>query len=146
MIENTFKLVSLKKCFLGSYLKFVPKLYSSSSRNAFLKALYFPKREIVTYDYVAESKDLPYARQEVLNKIQKKKAKIIVTTIEAMMQKMVAKSTLYQNKLDVQVGKSYSLEGIKQTLLLLGYERNDLVENKAQFSVRGDILDIASLP
>ncbi len=109
----------------------------------FESILYFPKREIVTYDYVAESKDLPYARQEVLNKIQKKKAKIIVTTIEAMMQKMVAKSTLYQNKLDVQVGESYSLEGIKQTLLLLGYERNDLVENKAQFSVRGDILDIA---
>lgn len=104
---------------------------------------YFPKREIVTYDYIAESKDLPYERIEVLNKIEKKKAKIIVTTVEALMQKMVAKSTLYQNKQQLEVGKTYSLEEIKQVLLLLGYERNDLVEARGQFSVRGDIIDIA---
>lgn len=111
--------------------------------NDFEQILYFPKKEIVTYDYVAESKDLPYARIEVLNKIEKNKAKIIVTTIEALMQKMIAKSTLYRNKLELKVGKNYSLEGIKQTLISLGYERNDLVENKGEFSVRGDILDIA---
>ena len=109
----------------------------------FEQIYYFPKREIVTYDYVAESKDYPFVRQEILNKIEKKKAKIIVTTVEALMQKMIAKSTLYQNKLNVQVGKAYSLEKIKQTLFLLGYERNDLVENKGQFSVRGDIVDVA---
>ena len=105
--------------------------------------LYFPKREIVTYDYIAESKDLPFARQEVLNKIQKNKAKIIVTTVEALMQKMIAKSTLYKNKLELSLRKNYSLEGIKQTLIMLGYERNDLVENKGEFSVRGDIIDVA---
>ena len=109
----------------------------------FESVLYFPKREIVTYDYIAESKDLPYARIEVLNKIEKKKAKIIVTTIEALMQKMIAKDSLYKNILELKVGKNYSLEGIKQTLIDLGYERNDLVENKGEFSVRGDILDIA---
>ena len=111
--------------------------------NDFEQILYFPKREIVTYDYIAESKDLPYARIEVLNKIEKKKAKIIVTTIEALMQKMIAKDSLYKNMLELKVGKNYSLEGIKQTLIDLGYERNDLVENKGEFSVRGDILDIA---
>ena len=111
--------------------------------NDFEQILYFPKKEIVTYDYVAESKDLPYARIEVLNKIEKNKDKIIVTTIEALMQKMIAKDNLYKNKLELKVGKNYSLEGIKQTLINLGYERNDLVENKAEFSVRGDILDIA---
>ena len=26
------------------------------------KAIFFPKKEIVTYDYIAESKDLPYTR------------------------------------------------------------------------------------
>ena len=31
--------------------------------------VYFPKREIASYDYVAESKDLPYERIEALNKI-----------------------------------------------------------------------------
>ena len=76
----------------------------------FESILYFPKREIVTYDYVAESKDLPYERIEVLNKIQKKKARIIVTTIEAMMQKMIPSSVLYKNQIKLEAGKSYSLE------------------------------------
>ena len=31
--------------------------------------VYFPKREIVSYDYIAESKDLPYERIDTLNKI-----------------------------------------------------------------------------
>ena len=65
------------------------------------KIKFFPKREVISFDYVAESKDLPYARIEVLNKIEKNKAKIIVTTIEALMQKMIAKDSLYKNKLDL---------------------------------------------
>ena len=111
--------------------------------NEFEEVLYFPKREIASYDYIAESKDLPYERIEVLNKIQKKKAKIVVTTIEALMQKMITKSSLYKNCLEFKVGKRYSLEEVKQNLILLGYERNDLIEGKGQFSVRGDIIDVA---
>ena len=88
--------------------------------------VYFPKREIASYDYIAESKDLPYERIEVLNKIQKNKAKIVVTTVEALMQKMITKSSLYKNCLEFKVGKRYSLEEVKQNLILLGYERNDL--------------------
>ena len=111
--------------------------------NEFEEVLYFPKREIASYDYIAESKDLPYERIEVLNKIQKKKAKIVVTTVEALMQKMITKSSLYKNCLEFNVGKRYSLEEVKQNLILLGYERNDLIEGKGQFSVRGDIIDVA---
>ena len=111
--------------------------------NEFEEVLYFPKKEIASYDYIAESKDLPYERIEVLNKIQKKKAKIVVTTVEALMQKMITKSSLYKNCLEFKVGKRYSLEEVKQNLILLGYERNDLIDGKGQFSVRGDIIDVA---
>ena len=38
--------------------------------------VYFPKREIASYDYVAESKDLPYERIETLNKNLLKRMKI----------------------------------------------------------------------
>ena len=48
----------------------------------------FPKKEVVTYDYIAESKDIPYQRIETLNKIQSKKNLIVITTIEAAMQKL----------------------------------------------------------
>lgn len=104
---------------------------------------YFPKREIAPYDFIAESKDLPYERIDILNKIQNKQAKIIVTTIEAIMQKMISKKSLYEKVLNFKVNDSYKLETLKSELIALGYERNDLVEARGQFSVRGGIVDIA---
>ena len=107
---------------------------------------FFPKKEITSYDYVAQSKEIEYKRIDVLNKMylakQQKEPIIIVTTIEAVMQKMIAKDTLYQNVIDFKVGKTYLLDGIKEKLVGLGYERSDLIENKGQFSIRGGIVDV----
>ena len=50
------------------------------------KVVLFPKKEIVTYDYVAESKDLPYERIETLNKMQEMRTGVVITTIEAVLQ------------------------------------------------------------
>ncbi len=107
------------------------------------KAIYFPKKDIVTYDYVAESKDLPYSRIEALNKINSKRNYILVTTIEAAMQKLPAKQLLYKNTLKFKVGEIHSLDKIKQNLVNLGYTRCDLIEGRGQFSLRGGILDIS---
>ena len=107
------------------------------------KIIYFPKKEIVTYDYVAESKDLPYERIEALNKIQETRTGIVVTTIEAVIQKMISKKALYKNTLKFKVGEEYKLEDIKQKLVDLGYVRYDLIDGRGQFSIRGGIVDVS---
>lgn len=104
---------------------------------------YFPKKEILAYDYLAESKDITYSRIACLNEIHKKQAKIIVTTIEAVSQKIIPEDVLYKNILELKIGDVISLEEIKKKLVLLGYERQDVVENKSEFSVRGGIIDVA---
>lgn len=107
------------------------------------KVLNFPKKEIVTYDYIAESKDLPYERIETLNKINEKKNLIVVTTIEAIMQKLPSKETIYKNILNLQVGQIHKLEEIKRKLVDLGYTRYELIDGRGQFSIRGGIVDIS---
>ena len=107
------------------------------------KVIFFTKKDIVTYDYIAESKDIPYSRIETLNKLKSKKNQILVTTIEAVMQPLPAKETLYKNVLQIKVGEIYNLEQIKKDLVNLGYTRCDLIEGRGQFSVRGGILDIS---
>ena len=104
---------------------------------------YFPKKEILAYDYLTESKDSLFERIEVLNNIINKKAKVIVTTIEAVMQPMIAQETLYKNLLNLKVGQELNLDKLKETLINLGYERYDVIEGKGQFSIRGGIVDIA---
>ena len=107
------------------------------------KVEFFPKKEIVTYDYIAESKDLPYERINTLNKVNEKKNIIIVTTIEALMQKLPSKKVLFKDILEFKVGDICNLEDIKTKLVNLGYSRYDLIEGKGQFSVRGGIIDIS---
>ncbi len=104
---------------------------------------FFPKKEIFAYDYLAESKDNLFSRIQVLNNILNKKSKIIVTTIESLMQPMVSKEVLYKNIIKIKVGQEIELEKLKENLIKLGYERYDLIEGKGQFSIRGGIVDIA---
>ena len=120
--------------------------------------VYFPKREIVSYDYVAESKDLPYERIEALNKLyteltkrknkknkeQKGNRLIVVTTIEALMQKMISKDEIYNTVLEFSIGKNLEQEDVKHKLVNLGYERAEIVDGKGQFAIRGGILDIGT--
>ena len=121
------------------------KLYQDLKK-IITQTYFFPKKEITSYDYVAQSKEIEYKRIDILNKMylakKQKEPIIIVTTIEAVMQKIVAKDTLYQNVIDFEVGKTYLLDGIKEKLVGLGYERSDLIENKGQFSIRGGIVDV----
>jgi len=77
------------------------------------------------------------------NNILNKKSKIIVTTIESLMQPMVSKEVLYKNIIKIKVGQEIELEKLKENLIKLGYERYDLIEGKGQFSIRGGIVDIA---
>ena len=104
----------------------------------------FPKKEILTYDYVAESKDIPYKRIDVLNKIKTRKNLIVIASIETVMQKIPEKRALYKNEFKFKLGESYNLESIKKKLIQLGYTRCDLIEGRGQFSIRGEIIDIAT--
>ena len=105
--------------------------------------VYFNKKEIVTYDFVVESKDLSYERIETLNQIYTKKNLIVVTTIEAVMQEIASKNILYKNVLKFKIGEEYDFKNLKQNLLNLGYSHSDMIEGKGQFSIRGGIIDVS---
>ena len=107
------------------------------------KVYVFPKKEILTYDYIAESKDLPYERIDVLNKINDSKNIIVVTTIEAVQQKILAKDELYKNTINFEIGKRCNIDEVKQKLVDLGYTRYDLIDARGEFSIRGGIIDVS---
>ena len=101
----------------------------------------FNKKDIVTYDYEVESYDNLYERIKVLNELNKKC--IVITTIEAAMQKMIPKEVLYKNKIRLKVGDTIDTEELKEKLLSMGYERTELTEGNGQFCVRGGIIDVS---
>ena len=104
---------------------------------------YIPKKDIITYDYDAQSRDILYSRIDGILKLFKGEAEIIVVSVETLMQKILSKKTMQDSILKIMVANEYNQEEIKAKLINLGYERCDIVEGKGTFSVRGDILDIS---
>ena len=107
------------------------------------KVYFLPKKEIVKYDYIAESKNLPYERIEVLNKIYENQKSIIIASTETIKQKMITKKALFKDIISLKIGDRCDLEDLKQRLINLGYQRFELIDGRGQFSVRGGIVDIS---
>ena len=139
---TTLKLINHPICII-TYNELQAKELFKQCKYFSKNTVLFPKKEITTYDVEAQSKDLLYERIEALNKMYKNEAEIVILPIEAILQPIISKNTLYENIIKFEVSKNYNIEEIKQKLVKLGYERCDLIEGRGQFSIRGDIIDIS---
>lgn len=101
------------------------------------KAVYLPpKDDVLLYKQTFDKQSL-YNRLTALYEIGCG-AEIIITTFEALLQ-------LFPRKVDVltlEKGKEYNLNEVISSFISLGYKRVDYCENKASFSVRGDIVEV----
>jgi len=104
--------------------------------------VFFPAREITYYTYDSQSRDVENARVYAINKLINNEECIIVTTIEALMQKMLSKEAYEGLAICLKQGKEYSLENLISQCTKMGYTRVELVEGKGQFCVRGGLIDI----
>ena len=68
-------------------------------------------------------------------------AKIIVTTIDALCQLFPKKI----NYITFDKGNEYNFETVCKDLVKLGYKRVEFCENKGEFSIRGDIIEIFAI-
>lgn len=105
---------------------------------------YIPKKDIITYEYDAQSMDILYQRIEGIKKLYEAEIGITIVSTETIMQPILSKKTMQNSILKIMCANEYNIEEIKEKLVKLGYERVDIVEGKGTFSVRGDILDIGT--
>lgn len=140
--ETTLKLIKRPICIV-TYNELQAKEIYKYCKYFSKDTVLFPKKEITTYEVEAQSKDLLYERIETINKIYKGEAEIVILPIEAIMQPIISKEILYKNIIRFETSKNYNLDEIKEKLVDLGFERCELIEGRGQFSIRGDIIDIA---
>lgn len=102
----------------------------------------FTSREIMLHDVDAKSYDSVYERIDTLYRIERGDYNFIVTSAEALCQKLVERELFVDSILSFSVGGRIDLEFTIQKLISIGYERDTTVEGKGQFAVRGGIIDI----
>ena len=97
----------------------------------------------IPYDLVSPSKEIQLERIKTLyylNLINKKK--IVLTTINAVLQKTLYKDFLLKNSFEIYEKKKINFKELISKLLTLGYNRTSVVRDKSEFAVRGSLLDI----
>lgn len=105
---------------------------------------YFPTKEMVFYNIDAISGDLRWERLKVIRKMIDTGRKIIITCVESLASAYIPVG-LYENYIiNISVGEALNLKDISEKLVQSGYEKNEIVDSKGQFSIRGDIMDVYS--
>ena len=84
-------------------------------------------------------------RTETLDQWHRKEHPIwVVTSPEALAEKVPPGEKLSENTLSLTVGKNYDMDKVKIRLRELGFKETDYVYEPGQFAVRGSILDVYS--
>ncbi len=108
------------------------------------KVMNFPAKEMVFYDIDAMSKDVTSKRLNVLESILNNKEMIVVTTADALMQKLPPADVFKQAMFLLEMGSEVKMDFLISKFVIGGYERVDTVDGRGQFAVRGGIIDFYS--
>ena len=107
-------------------------------------AYLFPSRQPVLYAAEASSVSTGDERLKTLEVLAAQQPAVITASMEALFVKLPPPALFRRLKLTFQLGETIHRETLLQTLVAQGYQRTDQVEEKGQFSIRGDIIDIYS--
>jgi transcription-repair coupling factor (superfamily II helicase) len=105
--------------------------------------IFYPSSNRKPYDQ-QQLKDtsLLVQRSEALQSISDHGSKIVITSVEAICEKIAPPSTLNEVSLVLEKGQEVDLDKFKEQLVEQGYNPVKFVDEPGEFAVRGGILDI----
>lgn len=104
--------------------------------------LYYPSLDFLAIDMFALQKEEAQARLEVLTHLRTRSKTIVVTSVAAVMQKVMPFEEFNGYLQIISTGDSLNTDQWGERLLAGGYRRVSLVEEKGEFSIRGNIFDV----
>ncbi|WP_460681018.1 transcription-repair coupling factor [Mucilaginibacter koreensis] len=110
------------------------------------EVMLFPSSYRKAFEFTQPDSSNVLARAEVLNELNHatEYGQLIVTYPEAVAEKVIDRTALEKNTLEIAISNNLSIEFINEFLIDYDFERVDFVYEPGQFSVRGGIVDIFS--
>ncbi len=105
-------------------------------------AFYFPPWDTAPFENASPHADITGQRLKVLFRLMDGRGDVVVTSLPALMQKVLPRRTLGGVSQYIVAGEEVAREKLLEKLVKLGYSHVPLVEDRGGFSVRGGILDI----
>lgn len=110
-----------------------------------IEILQFPAWDCLPYDRVSPSTDIIGARIATLTRLMndpQKKGRIVLTTLNAITQKLPPKKILSEANLFIRQWDKVSIDSIQNYLVQNGFNRTDTVREPGEFAVRGGLIDL----
>jgi len=110
-----------------------------------LEILSFPAWDCLPYDRVSPKPTIIAARINCLHRLAKNKfdkKTLIITTINAVLQKTVPLSLIKNLGFKIEVGDEVSIDLLAQSLIDNGFSRQSIANGISEFAIRGSIVDI----
>lgn len=105
---------------------------------------WFPEWETLPYEATAPHVSLIAHRMTTLHRLRSHSLSILVTSVAAVMHRVVPRVTFEQAIFRFESGGTFERDSLITSLLRLGYRRVSVVEIPGEFSIRGGIIDIFS--
>ncbi len=106
---------------------------------------YYPAKDLIFYSADVHGKHLITERLRALHALTSESDVTIVTTIDALLDKLAPANIQKDNSLLIDTNSTIDITALSIKLVSMGYEKVSQVEMPGQFSVRGSIIDIFSL-
>jgi len=108
--------------------------------------LVYPGHEIPPYTPLSPDQRIAATRLSTLYRLKTGTGKIVITSIEALLRRIMPASVLTDSAEYLLAGEDCDRDGLLAKLQYLGYEKVALAQSVGDFSVRGSILDIFPPP
>lgn len=107
-----------------------------------LSVCQFPAGGLLPHNVLAQSKEVLAQRLLVLEGLRANTHMVVLAPVEALLKRLLPPKDFLAPVLRLAVGAQVDLREFLSSLLALGYERVELVEERGQFAQRGGILDV----
>ncbi len=105
--------------------------------------LEFLSWETLPFEEIKPSLDIIGQRFDTLNKLQiSKKNNLLICTLHSLLQKVIPSNILKDLSINLKINESHDFDNLIKKLVHLGYKKETLVSDKAQFATRGYIIDV----
>ena len=109
------------------------------------QAVLYPAKDVLFYQADVQGNLLAKERMAVIRQILETGKGVIVTTIDACMDRIASPGEVYRRLISLKAGEPLDLKEMSSRLTALGYERMAQVETAGEYSIRGGILDVYPL-
>jgi transcription-repair coupling factor (superfamily II helicase) len=114
-------------------------------KDAHRRVLYFPPYNLLAFKHMAYHNETAAHRIGTLYQlIESTQPQLVVTTVDALTQKIIPKNELIQFTELLITGEETDRDGLIRKLVTGGYTRAMVVEEPGDFSLRGGIVDLFS--